>query len=92
MSQGVGFYVLDDIRRTKKRRNKRDAFNPDRRYYKNDRNTRTFPKISEIQLRTIRENVKKQNRQSLQKTIVIFSIVGCLLATALYYLLFVYQV
>lgn len=92
MSQGIAFYVLDDIRRTKKRRNKRNVFNPSRRYYKNSENTRMFPKVSEIQLSAIRENMKIQNRQSLRKTIVIFSIVGCLLATSLYYLLFVYQV
>lgn len=92
MSQGIAFYVLDDIRRTEKRRNKRNVFNPNRRYYKNSENTRIFPKVSEIQLSAIRENMKIQNRQSLRKTIVIFSIVGCLLATSLYYLLFVYQV
>jgi hypothetical protein len=92
MSQGVAFYVLDDIRRTEKRRNKRNVFNPSRQYYKNSENTRMFPKVSEIQLSAIRENMKIQNRQSFRKTIVIFSIVGCLLATTLYYLLFVYQV
>lgn len=92
MSQGIAFYVLDDIRRTEKRRKKRKIFNPSRQYYKNSENTRMFPKVSEIQLSAIRENMKIQNRQSLRKTIVIFSIVGSLIATTLYYLLFVYQV
>ncbi|MGH1384167.1 hypothetical protein [Kordia sp.] len=74
MGQGIGFYVLDDIRRTKKRRDKRTPFDKNLRYYKDEGKKKIFPKLTEIQLSAIRERMKKQNRKERDKSIIAFII------------------
>lgn len=72
MGSGSAFYVLEDINRTNKRRNKRKSFDKNLRYYKNDGIKNKFPKITEIQLSAIREKMKKQNRKERDKLILSF--------------------
>ncbi|MCH2196864.1 hypothetical protein [Kordia sp.] len=52
----------------------------------------TYKKASQHLLHKIKRRMQQENRQLHRKTIVVFSIVGCILATLMYYFLFVYQV
>ena len=72
MGSGSAFYVLEDINRTNKRRNKRKAFDKNLRYYKDDGVKNEFPKITEIQLSAIREKMKKQHRKERDLLILSF--------------------
>ena len=91
MGSGSAFYVYDDLDRTKRRRDRRTPFDKSLRYYKDDGKKLNFPKLTELQLSTIRKKIQKQNSQLRRKTILIFSIVGSITVTLMYYFLFVYQ-
>ncbi|WP_298519400.1 hypothetical protein [uncultured Kordia sp.] len=74
MGSGAAFYVHGDLYRTRVRRNKRNPFNKNRRYYKDYRKKSNSPKITEIQLSAIREKIKKQQRKERDKLIIAFII------------------
>ena len=74
MGSGAAFFVHGDLERTKKRRNKRTAFDKNLRYYKDEGIKNEFPKATEAQLKAIRQKLKQQQRKDRLKTIVAFII------------------
>ncbi len=87
---GFSFFAISTLRNNKRKRiNKFDRI---RAYIGTKISRPSDKKVSQRLLNTIKTRMQQQNRQSRRKTIIIFSIVGCILAVSMYYFLFVYQV
>jgi len=86
MGSGAAFYVHGDLERRKRRQNKRTPFKKNKNYYKDDGNTFMFPKVTEAQLKAIREKAKKLRRLDTLKLVVSFSMAILLVVGSLYYL------
>ncbi|WP_298420107.1 hypothetical protein [uncultured Kordia sp.] len=91
MGSGSAFEVFGDIARTKYRRSKRTPFDHAKRYYKNDGIKNVFPKVSPQVLTQIRKRIQDEHQQSKRKTIAVLSIVGSVLLSLMYYVLFIHK-
>ncbi|WP_420574018.1 hypothetical protein [Kordia sp.] len=74
MGSGAAFYVLEDLERTRRRRNRRKPFSKSLRYFKDQGIKNKFPKITQIQINAIREKIKKQDRKDRDRLILAFII------------------
>lgn len=76
------------IRNNKRKRiNKLDRIEP---YIGTESSKPTYKKAPKGLLQKIKVRMQKQNRQSRRNTVIIFSIVGCIIVAFMYYYLFVY--
>jgi hypothetical protein len=85
---GAAFYVFGDLKRTKQRREKRKAFDRDKRLYKDDGIQNNFPKITPQLRLQIRTQMLEQHRKSRNRLLIILGITAVVLAFVSYYLLF----
>ncbi|WP_046744795.1 hypothetical protein [Kordia zhangzhouensis] len=88
MGQGVGFYVFDDIRRTKKRREKRKVFDANTQFYQDDGINNTFPKLTSQMRQQIRVQISEEQKVYRKKLLVRLGIATVIFGFILYYLLF----
>ena len=72
LSIGFGSYAVEAFKRDKKRRKTHTPFSKNVLTRKGKRIGKAFPKASELQLLTIREQMKKQNRKERDSLIVSF--------------------
>jgi riboflavin transporter FmnP len=72
LSIGFGSYAVEAFKRDKKRRKTHTPFSKNVLTRKGKRIGKVFPKASELQLLTIREQMKKQNRKERDSLIVSF--------------------
>ena len=88
MGQGVGFYVFDDIRRTKKRREKRKVFDGNTQFYQNDGIKQTFPELTPQMRQQISTQISEEQKAYRKKLLVRLGIAAVIFGFIAYYLLF----
>ena len=74
LSIGFGSYAVEAFKRDKKRRKTHTPFSKNVLTRKGKRIGKAFPKASELQLLTIREQMKKQNRKERDSLIISFAL------------------
>ncbi|PTX62866.1 hypothetical protein C8N46_102266 [Kordia periserrulae] len=89
---GAAFHVFDDLKRTMKRRAKRNAFDPKKRYYKDDGIQQSFPEITSQMRQKIRMQMLQQRKEYRRKLLIRLSIFSVIFGIIAYYLLFVVEI
>jgi hypothetical protein len=84
---GFSFFGISSLRHNKRKRiNKLDRIEP---YIGAEFSKPTYKKAPKGVLQKIKVRMQKQNRESRRNTIIIFSIVGCIVVASMYYFLFI---
>ncbi|WP_430409024.1 hypothetical protein [Kordia sp.] len=73
------------------RRKRLDKLERVERYIGTESSTAEYNEASEYMLRKIRTKIQKEQQQSRQKTILVFSIVGVVLLAVMSYFLFIHE-
>ncbi|KAB8153136.1 hypothetical protein EZY14_012215 [Kordia sp. TARA_039_SRF] len=89
---GAAFHVFDDLKRTMKRRAKRKAFDPKKRYFKDDGIQQSFPKITSQMRQKIRTQMLQQRQEYRRKILIGLGIAAVIFGIIAYYLLFVVEI
>jgi hypothetical protein len=74
LGSGFGLYAVEAFKRDKKRRKTHTPFSNSLLTRQAKKINKAFPKATELQLLTIREQMKKQNRKERDKLIIAFVI------------------